>query len=258
MRYVFYDLDEQERDLVINVLDHWCVPFKPVTHSRDGLFGTSHSYDIIIDLEPDKIEWVKDKVQERFNLENSFDMPTYKHPPLKNKEDISQHIGQEKTAPSLFEDIFKPNLGIDMDYLKKEQKQTKSIIEEIDDIFENQIKPVSDQIDGDKDKLMDFMDKHGIKDRLKDALRNSLGMTSPDKLKDDLMSYFKDKVSSMLDVGNMLGDITKDGIEITYNELPELMKQDLEKQYGKKLLNSNKCKFIKTKTGIAVIIDETN
>ena len=252
MKYVFYDLDEVERDLVVNVLDHWCVSFKPVSHSRSGLFGTSHTYDIVIDLDPDRIEWVKDKVQERFNLENSWDLRPIEHPQKK------QEIQPETTETSLFEDLFKPNLGIDIAALDKKRERNKSIIKEIDDIFENQIKPVSEYIAGDKEKLMDYMDKTGIKDKLQNALRDSLSMSSPDTLKDDLMSYFKNKISNMLDIGNMVEDITKDGIEITYNELPEQMKQDLEQEYGKKLLTSNKCKFVKSKNGIAVIIDQTN
>lgn len=251
MRYVFYNKTEQEKELITNTLDRWCVPYDKETHEQTSIFGTRLSYDIIIDVKPEKIDWVKEKVQERFDLENSWDLTPVEHP---QKE---QEIQPETTVPSLFEDLFKPNLGIDIAALDKKRERNKSIIKEIDDIFENQIKPVSEHIAGDKEKLMDYMDKTGIKDRLQNALRDSLGMSSPDTLKDDLISYFENKISNMLDIGDTVEAITKDGIEITYNELPEQMKQDLEQEYGKKLLTSNKCKFVKSKNGIAVIIDQT-
>ena len=252
MKYVFYEQDDVERDLIVNVLEKYCVPYKINTNRHSHMFGDDFDYDIIVDLDPDKIEWVKEKVQERINLENCFDMRTVNHPVLKDEKEPA------KTNTTLFEDIFKPNLGIDISLLDKERKKNKSIVEEIDEMFENKIKPNMDKLD--KDNVINFMKESGLADKLKDSISNAFGIGNPDEMKNqlqnDLQKYFHNKIHDMLpDMDNVLEQFGKDGKEITYNELPEQMKIDLEKQYGHKMLTSNRCKFIRSKNGIAVFID---
>lgn len=99
MKYVFYEKDELEKDLIVNVLKKYCVPFKIDSHEhgwRDEL------YDISIDLNPDKIEWVKAKISERITLENCYLADTQEHPTeLKKRRISATSISTHCKAPSV-------------------------------------------------------------------------------------------------------------------------------------------------------------
>lgn len=240
MRYVFYNKDEQERDLITNTLDKWCVPYNKQTHEHSSMFGTRYAYDIIIDVKPEKLDWVLDKVQERFNLENSFEAPSYQKP--------QEKVNKNDSVPSLFEDLFKPNFGKDLNKLTQEKENNKSAVEQIDELFE-QLKPMAHEL-SDLQKLNDYLNKNGLMDKIKDISRKSL--KEPNFVK-DLHKLYNDKIKNLFNETQM--EIPEDAIEITYNELPQPLRDDLEQEYPKKLLMSNKCRFYRTENGLIIHMD---
>lgn len=68
MKYIFYEKSELEKELIVNVLDKWCVPFKLTTYNK----WNEGFYDITVDVNPNRIEWIKEKVEERINLERLY------------------------------------------------------------------------------------------------------------------------------------------------------------------------------------------
>lgn len=127
--YVWYDKDETEKDLIINVLNQWCVPYKTKTNRVDSLFGYSESYDIMVELDTthkgrkkSPYDFIISKVKERLALEQCYEGRDAKRPPLKEETKCDNGSDGDlvelkaygnngrlyPSVPSLFEDFFEP------------------------------------------------------------------------------------------------------------------------------------------------------
>ena len=76
----FYDLDSEDRDIIINVLEEYCVPYKVITVQRPGMFYEG-TYEIRLDLDQKPWEFIRDKVNNTLefydHLESNYDLPSY-------------------------------------------------------------------------------------------------------------------------------------------------------------------------------------
>jgi len=74
-KHVFIDNDEARKDLIIGVLDKYCVPRKIITETESDMFGNhTNWYDIEINVNDKAWELINSKVKEVLTLENSFDL----------------------------------------------------------------------------------------------------------------------------------------------------------------------------------------
>jgi len=74
-KHVFIDNDEARKDLIIGVLDKYCVPRKIITETESDMFGNhTNWYDIEINVNDKAWELINGKVKEVLALEDSFDL----------------------------------------------------------------------------------------------------------------------------------------------------------------------------------------
>ena len=82
MRQVFYDQTEKGLDLITNILDKWCVPYKIETKRTDSFFMQQTKYDVVVDVSYEFYAKLKQEYDEYLdicqNLENCWNMPAYK------------------------------------------------------------------------------------------------------------------------------------------------------------------------------------
>ena len=78
---VFIDLNGKQKDLIISVLDKYCVPYDLKTNEISCIFGYIETYDISVNLSIDEKDGISpynfiiEKVNERLQLEESFNSP---------------------------------------------------------------------------------------------------------------------------------------------------------------------------------------
>lgn len=74
-KHVFIDNDEARKELILGVLDKYCVPRKVIPDRQEDMFGNSMTwYDIEINVNDKAWEFINAKVKEVLSLENSYDM----------------------------------------------------------------------------------------------------------------------------------------------------------------------------------------
>ena len=74
-KHVFIDNDEARKDLIIGVLDKYCVPRTVIPDRESDMFGNSTTwYDIEINVNDKAWEFINGKVKEVLALEDSFDL----------------------------------------------------------------------------------------------------------------------------------------------------------------------------------------
>lgn len=92
MQYTFVDKSEEEKNIICNILDKYCVKHTEEEKDYSTALYTIKAYDIIIDLD-EKTEhtwsdgsvktpylFITDKVKEVLNVVNSYDLPAVEHP----------------------------------------------------------------------------------------------------------------------------------------------------------------------------------
>lgn len=84
-KYFYKNLNESQKDIIVCVLDKYCVPREiKINYIADPLnilcFYNRELilYDIQLDLKPDALEFVKNKIEETLKLENCFNKPSFK------------------------------------------------------------------------------------------------------------------------------------------------------------------------------------
>lgn len=90
MRQVFYDQTEKGLELITNILDKWCVPYKIETKRIDGFFMQQTKYDVVVDVSYEFYAKLKQEYDEYLdncqNLENCWNMPAYKGEEVNTEE----------------------------------------------------------------------------------------------------------------------------------------------------------------------------
>lgn len=277
MKRVFYELDEEQYGIVTNTLDQYCVKYQKRINREEGLFRDNITYDVEIDMDNDKEITLKDgtvttpynfivsKVEERLNLEKCFEMRTrepIREKKVKKQKDKGPQLPpwMDKTCPdfvpketckepeehhnSLFEDLFQPNLGIDIQHLEKEQKKQKNILDEIEQVIKpkNNDKNIIETLSKLSTNCKDFEDfkkaaeETGLADELKSIIRRRLN-------------------NNETDIIEAIDNILNNGEEISFTDLPEDLKKDLTKQFPESLLRSDKCIIKINGTGVSIEIN---
>ena len=74
-KHVFIDNDEERKELILGVLDKYCVPRTVIPDRQEDMFGNSYTwYDIEINVNDKAWEFINGKVKEVLALEDSYDM----------------------------------------------------------------------------------------------------------------------------------------------------------------------------------------
>jgi len=272
MKRVFYELDEEQYGIVINTLEQYCVKYQKRINREEGLFRDNITYDVEIDMDNDKeitlkdgtvttpYNFIVDKVEERLNLEKCFEMRTREPihekkvkkqkekgpqlPPWMDntcpgfvpkespKQEFQEKLEEVQHRNSLFEDLFKPNLGIDIEFLEKEQvikpkNNDKNIIETLSKLSTN-CKDFED--------FKKAAEETGLADELKSIIRRRLN-------------------NNETDIIEAIDNILNNGEEISFTDLPEDLKKDLTKQFPESLLRSDKCIIKINGTGVSIEIN---
>ena len=71
---VYEDLNEKTKDIIVDVLEKYCVPKRIETARTETFFGDFKTYNIHLDLKDEPLKFVKQKVEERLKLEKSFNL----------------------------------------------------------------------------------------------------------------------------------------------------------------------------------------
>jgi len=112
--YKFYQHTDVDRDIICDVLDKWCVPYKVVRRKIDCFpYPPQEEFDIVVNLTDEKWCWIRQLVWDRLehmnNLEECYDMETVEHPdkdqdaePFKGKLGLRDLFNRmEKIAPTM-------------------------------------------------------------------------------------------------------------------------------------------------------------
>lgn len=71
---IYEGLNEKTKDIVIDVLEKYCVPKRVEVIRKETFFGDKKTYNIHLDLEEKPLKFVKEKIEQRINLEKSFNL----------------------------------------------------------------------------------------------------------------------------------------------------------------------------------------
>lgn len=230
MLKVYEELTEEKRSIIESVLDQYCVRYKRI---RKELPLFINVYDIIIDLDNEKKKTWKDgsiktsyefiigKVEQALSIKKNYELiPEQYSPELKKELENRKKLEQ----PTLFEDLF--------------NKNSQSWNPEKRNIKEDDLCSVQDiiyQIMNDKDESKSLKDKvkekfNLFKADLKTDLINSL--KKEDDAVDELINLFKGIDTSafnttIIEIKSPGLEDWPEGIELSFNEIPDSIKETL-------------------------------
>ena len=303
--YVFTDLNEEKLNVITSVLDQYCVKYQKKAHREQGLFYSNVTYDVIVELDREKEITLKDGTKTTpFNfimdkVNQALKMLGY-NKEIKDKRLKEELIKREITEkqiketadkiinnnPTLFEDLFKPNFGIDFDSIKSKAEELhkrnqflKKLFEEstermkkedtpkrLSDIMREMVDKATKEIKTtDPSEIAKQMDEKGFTKEFKDKIKDVIGTPKDiqDKINDlgkdieqldDIMeSVKKGNPIKNLNLGNpeaekVYNDLKDDGEQIEFDELPLEAKDMLCAQFPLSQLRSNKVKIYKKQT----------
>ena len=96
---VYEDLNEKTKDIIVDVLEKYCVPKRIETARTETFFGDFKTYNIHLDLKDEPLKFVKQKVEERLKLEKSFNLKPvepYIQPKENQKATLVKEIEESK------------------------------------------------------------------------------------------------------------------------------------------------------------------
>lgn len=213
--YVFTDLNEEKLNVITSVLDQYCVKYQKKTHREQGMFYSNTTYDVIVELDREKEITLKDGTKTTpFNfimdkVNQALKMLGY-NKEIKDKRLKEELIKREITEkqiketadkiinnnPTLFEDLFKPNFGIDFDSIRdkaeelhKRNQFLKKLFEEsnermkkedtpkrLSDIMKEMVDKATKEIKTtDPSEIVKQMDEKGFTKEFKDKIRDVIG-----------------------------------------------------------------------------------
>lgn len=239
MKKVWFDLSENDAELVLKVLDEYCVPRKKRSHEVFGLFYTAYKYDIEVDLSIDEImttkkgkispyDFITKKVDEIFQLRDDFDLPAKRHPLLVEDK---ERIAKEK--------------------LECKRINIKNpIIEQQDEpwykILWHNLKLGFKRKDLKSKSIIDFINSNSRKHNL-----------DFEKIIED--SFRKQFMPPFLDIPKCFESKMQGKVEgckeIKFDDLSSFIKQSLTMIYPVEVLRSDKCKIYQSGNQISVIIN---
>lgn len=239
----FYDLDAEDRDIIINVLEEYCVPYKVITVQRPGMFYEG-IYEIRLDLEQKPWEFIRDKVNNTLefyaNLESNYELPAYE----KDKKEPETH--------DVFEELFNP-INI-QNHTHANTEETKEITKKLfnDDERSNKTQSIGEILDDlmnkvpkgkvTKEDVKEFMQNSGLEKEIKDQLKKAI---CPDnEIKNKVMECLK-SITESLDKGEI----------VKFDDLPLDLKDQLCSRFSEKELREGVIRKITTPNGIALSIE---
>jgi hypothetical protein len=101
---VYEGLNEKTKDIIVDVLEKYCVPKRVEIIKKETFFGDYKTYNIHLDLKEEPLKFIKEKIQERLNLEKSFNLKAVNPDTLK---DIPQNYTESKIVEEEGESIIK-------------------------------------------------------------------------------------------------------------------------------------------------------
>lgn len=91
---VYEGLNEKTKDIIVDVLEKYCVPKRIETMRTETFFGDFKTYNIHLDLKDEPLKFVKQKVEERLKLEKSFNLKPVE-PNIQPKENQKSALVKE-------------------------------------------------------------------------------------------------------------------------------------------------------------------
>lgn len=199
LQHVWDNLSERKRDLICNVLDKYCVPYKVTTNRSEGIFGYSENYSVIVNLSVEERngvsprDFVLGKVQERLDLEQSLSLD------FKPTETIKLNKGADKSKDELSNKVSPLSRIVDFLASGFEKKETISdeaackIMKDIEQFFESNLQPSLGQV---PDVISDIISSEGEGDVVSfDSLPSEVKAQLISKIPEDILRSDSCKIS---------------------------------------------------------------
>lgn len=235
--YVFTDLNEEKLNVITSVLDQYCVKYNKKIHREQGMFYSNTTYDVIVELDREKEITLKDGTKTTpfdfimNKVNQALKMLGY-NKEVKDKRLKEELIKRETTEkqiketadkiinnnPTLFEDLFKPNFGIDFDSIKSKAEELHKRNQTLKKLFEESTERMKKE-DTPK-RLSDIMRE------MVDKATKEIKTTDPSEIAKQMdekgfTKEFKDKIRDVIgtpkDIENKINDLGKDIEKLALN-----------------------------------------
>lgn len=224
-RHVWYDLNENKRDIVCETLEKYCVPYRQTVHSEYSVWSGSHSYtyDISADLSP---EIKSNGISPRDFIIKKVEESLSNHQFL---EDMYKRTSACEPR-SMVKDVMSAPTKCDVSSTVDKAAQKTNLIE--------QIKQLSDKL---------FKDKKTEKKPLKNPTEK------------DLDKFFNEVLPIAL-LGSIFPTLPDMNNAKRFDELDAKLQKKLLETYSKEELRADNCKIYVNNTGftttVAVVMEE--
>lgn len=175
MKFVFYEKEECERDVICNVLDSWNVHYRIKTNRKGDFFYRRENYDIQIDVEPPFYEFLNKEIDKVLTLEANYHLPTLPHPTCAPIEDVEDEPQKNNMASCILSKLFGRTRDIEED---ARDSMSSDIISAIKDTFEDGVEVDFEELPNDlKDILLSRVPKEILMSKRCKIIRTLSGIT---------------------------------------------------------------------------------